>query len=46
MIKNELVVKDIAKLQDFEILKILGAGAFGTVFKVKHKYTGQIYAMK
>lgn len=31
---------------DFEQMKILGRGAFGTVDLVRRKNTGQIYAMK
>jgi serum/glucocorticoid-regulated kinase 2 len=34
------------KLEDFELLKVLGRGAFGKVMQVKKKDTGQIYAMK
>ena len=33
-------------ISDFEILKELGKGAFGTVCKVKRKADGNIYAMK
>ncbi|KAJ1462190.1 kinase-like domain-containing protein, partial [Pelagophyceae sp. CCMP2097] len=33
-------------IQDFEVLSKLGAGAFGTVFKVRRKEDGKIYAMK
>lgn len=32
--------------QDFEILRVVGQGAFGKVFQVRHKESGQIYAMK
>jgi serine/threonine protein kinase len=31
---------------DFSILKLLGRGAYGKVFLVEHKGTGQIFAMK
>ena len=31
---------------DFEQIKILGRGAFGTVDLVRRKNTGQVYAMK
>ncbi|CAF3858340.1 unnamed protein product [Rotaria sp. Silwood1] len=31
---------------DFEIIKIIGRGAFGTVDLVRRKATGQVYAMK
>jgi serine/threonine protein kinase len=32
--------------KDFEIIKEIGRGAFGTVYKVKKKDTGVEYAMK
>jgi serine/threonine protein kinase len=31
---------------DFEAIKIIGRGAFGTVDLVRRKATGQVYAMK
>ena len=34
------------KFSDFEMLKLLGKGAFGKVYKVKSKLNNQIYAMK
>jgi len=33
-------------LEDFEIIKILGKGGFGKVFKVRSKINNKIYAMK
>eukprot|EP00405_Crypthecodinium_cohnii_P054806 CAMPEP_0206619342 /NCGR_PEP_ID=MMETSP0325_2-20121206/60769_1 /ASSEMBLY_ACC=CAM_ASM_000347 /TAXON_ID=2866 /ORGANISM="Crypthecodinium cohnii, Strain Seligo" /LENGTH=821 /DNA_ID=CAMNT_0054141689 /DNA_START=101 /DNA_END=2565 /DNA_ORIENTATION=- len=30
----------------FEMVKLLGRGSFGEVYKVRHKSTGKIYAMK
>uniref|UniRef100_A0A453ANT6 non-specific serine/threonine protein kinase n=1 Tax=Aegilops tauschii subsp. strangulata TaxID=200361 RepID=A0A453ANT6_AEGTS len=33
-------------LDDFEILKLVGQGAFGKVFQVRKKGTSEIYAMK
>eukprot|EP00475_Leptophrys_vorax_P046271 TRINITY_DN987_c0_g1_i6.p1 TRINITY_DN987_c0_g1~~TRINITY_DN987_c0_g1_i6.p1 ORF type:complete len:567 (-),score=206.64 TRINITY_DN987_c0_g1_i6:140-1810(-) len=33
-------------LQDFDLLKILGRGAFGKVVQIRKKDTGEIYAMK
>lgn len=32
--------------QDFELLRVVGQGAFGKVFQVKKKRTSEIYAMK
>jgi serum/glucocorticoid-regulated kinase 2 len=34
------------RLDDFELLKVLGRGAFGKVMQVRKKDTGKIYAMK
>lgn len=33
-------------LEDFEIMKVVGQGAFGKVFQVRKKGTSEIYAMK
>lgn len=33
-------------LEDFEVLKVVGQGAFGKVFQVKRKGTSEIFAMK
>lgn len=33
-------------LQDFELLRLVGQGAFGKVFQVRHKRTNEIFAMK
>jgi len=33
-------------LDDFELLKEIGKGAFGKVYQVEHKRSGKIYAMK
>lgn len=35
-----------AKLQDFEIRKMIGKGTFGKVFLVEHNKNGKLYAMK
>ena len=34
------------KSKDFEIISSLGNGAYGDVFKAKHKITGEIYSIK
>ena len=38
--------KGDCKLEDFELLKVLGRGSFGKVMQVRHKGDGEIYAMK
>ncbi|KAG8650052.1 serine/threonine-protein kinase AtPK2/AtPK19 [Manihot esculenta] len=52
---NEKVVEDnngdslevhIVGIEDFEVLKVVGQGAFGRVYQVKKKGTSEIYAMK
>lgn len=37
---------NVAKLNDFEIIKIIGCGGFSKVFQVRKKDTAMIYAMK
>ena len=32
--------------QDFNVLKVIGKGAFGTVYLVTHRVTEKVYAMK
>lgn len=34
------------RIEDFELMKVLGRGSFGKVMQVRHKANGQIYAMK
>ena len=34
------------RLSDFEMLRIIGRGAFGEVRLVKYKETGEVFAMK
>ena len=36
----------MSSLSEFEVLKRLGEGSFGTVYQVKRKSDGKIYAMK
>lgn len=40
------VPQNTAGLEDFERLKTLGTGSFGRVMLVRHRETGQHYAMK
>lgn len=37
---------DNLRVEDFELLKVVGKGSFGKVMQVKKKDTGNIYAMK
>lgn len=39
-------VKPSCRLSDFEVIEILGAGSFGTVYKVRHTQTNGVFAMK
>lgn len=41
-----LSAQNTACLEQFERLKTLGTGSFGRVMLVKHRETGQHYAMK
>ena len=45
-IKNFIQLIESRPTDDYHILKKLGKGSFGSVFKVKHKITGEIRAMK
>ncbi|KAA0721801.1 cAMP-dependent protein kinase catalytic subunit alpha [Triplophysa tibetana] len=44
--KWESPAQNTASLEDFERLKTLGTGSFGRVMLVKHRESGQHYAMK
>ena len=46
--EGELVVKvpGVVGLDDFEVMKVVGKGAFGKVYQVRMKETSEIYAMK
>lgn len=43
---NILMTARTIGLEDFEVMKVVGQGAFGKVFQVKKKGTSEIYAMK
>ncbi|KAM0824596.1 hypothetical protein ACQ4PT_070096 [Festuca glaucescens] len=45
-IGNAVTEDEGVGLDDFEILKLVGQGAFGKVFQVRKKGTSEIYAMK
>ena len=38
--------KEVASLEDFKLIKIVGKGTFGKVFQCQHIKTKKIYAMK
>ncbi|XP_028550032.1 serine/threonine-protein kinase AtPK2/AtPK19 isoform X2 [Dendrobium catenatum] len=46
--KNDNATEEVSsmRLEDFEVLKVVGQGAFGKVFQVKRKGTSEIFAMK
>ncbi|ESQ49200.1 hypothetical protein EUTSA_v10020669mg [Eutrema salsugineum] len=39
-------VSGVVGIEDFEVLKVVGKGAFGKVYQVRKKETSEIYAMK
>ncbi|CAN8260035.1 unnamed protein product [Cochlearia groenlandica] len=39
-------VSGVVGLEDFEVMKVVGKGAFGKVYQVRKKETSEIYAMK
>lgn len=34
------------KLNDFEVLELIGSGSFGSCYKVRHKYSHEILVWK
>lgn len=36
----------VVTLEDFKLIKVIGEGAFGKVFLVKHEDLDRVYAMK
>ena len=51
-IKKNIIIKyfyknkDCLSIQDFDFIKLLAKGAYGRVWLVRRKVTGDIYAMK
>ena len=45
-INQQHVFKNPISFNDFELLERYGKGAFGSVFKVRYKFNGKIYAIK
>lgn len=39
-------VSGVVGIEDFEVMKVVGKGAFGKVYQVRKKETSEIYAMK
>ncbi|KAF3783005.1 Serine/threonine-protein kinase AtPK2/AtPK19 [Nymphaea thermarum] len=46
MVKSQCLTEQGVGLEDFEVMKVVGQGAFAKVFQVKKKGTAEIYAMK
>jgi p70 ribosomal S6 kinase len=44
--ENQSASKRYVSTKDFELLKVIGMGAFGKVLQVRNKYSGQVLAMK
>ncbi len=46
VITDLIKADDKVRIEDFDLLKVLGRGSFGKVMQVRHKTTGEIFAMK
>ncbi|XP_047307233.1 serine/threonine-protein kinase AtPK2/AtPK19-like [Impatiens glandulifera] len=44
--KDPIDVLTVVGLEDFDVMKVVGQGAFGKVFQVRKRGTSEIYAMK
>ena len=44
--KAVVKLSGVVGIEDFEVLKVVGQGAFGKVYQVRKKETSEIYAMK
>jgi serine/threonine protein kinase len=45
-LEEEKANKDVPSLRNFDFIKVLGTGGFATVYMVRKRTTGQLYAMK
>ncbi|XP_052174538.1 serine/threonine-protein kinase AtPK2/AtPK19-like [Diospyros lotus] len=45
-VDDNFIKEQSVGLEDFEVLKVVGQGAFGKVFQVRQRGTSEIYAMK
>jgi len=45
-IEEELTTKAVPSLRNFDFIKVLGTGGFATVYMVRKRTTGMLYAMK
>lgn len=45
-VDNKCLKPNSVGLEDFEVMKLVGQGAFGKVFQVRQKGTSEVYAMK
>jgi len=43
---SEYIVEKRMKADDFNLIKVIGRGAFGEVQLVRHRFTSKVYAMK
>lgn len=43
---EEIIELDEKIVKEYDILDVLGRGAYGVVWKVKRKSTGEIFALK
>ena len=45
-IEEEETTKAVPSLRNFDFIKVLGTGGFATVYMVRKRTTGMLYAMK
>ena len=46
LLSNKLITKKKYDILDFDVIKLLGKGSFGTVNLVRHVKSNQLFAMK